>query len=85
MCCVSSSPDPVLRPVTVCLVSAPEPLENLENRVQRVGACGPVLYLDMQLLLFESFGGFGKGVGEILRKAANERATKQADAGPVPR
>ena len=25
----------------------------------------------MQLLLFESFGGFGKGVGEILWKAAN--------------
>ena len=27
--------------------------------------------LDVQLLLFESFGGFGKGVGEILWKAAN--------------
>ena len=25
----------------------------------------------MQLLLFESFGGFGKGVREILRKAAD--------------
>jgi len=25
----------------------------------------------VQLLLFESFGGFGKGVGEILWKAAN--------------
>ena len=27
--------------------------------------------VDVQLLLFESFGGFGKGVGEILWKAAN--------------
>ena len=26
--------------------------------------------VDVQLLLFESFGGFGKGVGEILWKAA---------------
>ena len=25
----------------------------------------------MRLLLFESFGGFGKGVGELLWKAAN--------------
>ena len=27
--------------------------------------------VEMQLLLFESFGGFRKGVGEILWKAAN--------------
>ena len=27
--------------------------------------------VEVQLLLFESFGGFGKGVGEILWKAAN--------------
>ena len=27
--------------------------------------------VDVRLLLFESFGGFGKGVGEILWKAAN--------------
>ena len=27
--------------------------------------------VDVQLLLFESFGGFGKGVGEILWGAAN--------------
>ena len=27
--------------------------------------------VDVQLLLFESFGGFGKGVGELLWKAAN--------------
>ena len=27
--------------------------------------------VDGRLLLFESFGGFGKGVGEILWKAAN--------------
>ncbi|EOD21129.1 hypothetical protein EMIHUDRAFT_241596 [Emiliania huxleyi CCMP1516] len=27
--------------------------------------------VDVQLLLFESFGGFGRGVREILRKAAN--------------
>ena len=37
--------------------------------------------VDVQLLLIESFGGFGKGVGEILWKAAN--AAEQA--GPVPR
>ena len=37
--------------------------------------------VEVQLLLFESFGGFGKGVGEILWDAAAE----QADAGPVPR
>ena len=29
------------------------------------------LDVDVQLLLFESFGGFGKGVREILRKAAD--------------
>ena len=39
----------------------------------------------MQLLLFESFGGFGKGVGEILWRAANVLQNKVADAGPVPR
>ena len=27
--------------------------------------------VDVRLLLFESFGGFGKGVGEILWKSAN--------------
>ena len=27
--------------------------------------------VDVRLLLFESFGGFGKGVGELLWKAAN--------------
>ena len=27
--------------------------------------------VEVQLLLFESFGGFGKGVGEILWDAAN--------------
>ena len=37
-CFVSSSPDLVLRPVTVCLVSAPEPI------VCNVCACGPVLH-----------------------------------------
>ena len=38
------------------------------------------------LLLFESFGGFGKGVGEILWGAANVlQKPEQADAGPVPR
>ena len=35
-------------------------------------------------LLFESFGGFGKGVSEILWKGG-ECAAEQADAGPVPR
>ena len=39
----------------------------------------------MQLLLFESFGGFGKGVREIPGRVGGERATEQADArGPVP-
>jgi len=38
--------------------------------------------IDVQLLLFESFGGFGKGVGEILWKTANV-LQNQADAGPV--
>ena len=38
----------------------------------------------MRLLLFKSFGGFGKGVGEILWGAANVLQNKQADAGPVP-
>jgi len=47
--------------------------------------CAKILFgVDVQLLLFESFGGFGKGVGEILWKAG-ERAAEQADAGPVPR
>ena len=40
--------------------------------------------VDVQLLLFESFGGFGKGVSEILWKGG-ECAAEQADAGPVPR
>ena len=40
--------------------------------------------VDVRLLLFESFGGFGKGVGEILL-GGGERAAEQADAGPVPR
>ena len=38
--------------------------------------------VEVQLLLFESLGGFGKGVREILWKAANLRAAEQADAGP---
>ena len=33
-------------------------------------------------LLFESFGGFGKGVGEYSLEGG-ERAAEQADAGPV--
>ena len=37
-CCVSSSPDPVLRPVSVPRVGS------RANRVQRVCACGPVLH-----------------------------------------
>ena len=42
--------------------------------------------VDVRLLLFESFGGFGKGVGEILWGAANVlQKPEQADAGPVPR
>ena len=36
----------------------------------------------MQLLLFESFGGFGKGVGEILWKAANALQNKLTPRGP---
>ena len=32
--------------------------------------------VDVQLLLFESFGGFGKGVGAILWKAANALQNK---------
>ena len=39
--------------------------------------------VDVQLLLFESFGGFGKGVRET--PEGGGRATEQADAGPVPR
>ena len=41
--------------------------------------------VDVQLLLFESFGGFGKGVGAILWRAANALVAEQAGAGPVPR
>ena len=42
--------------------------------------------VDVQLLLFESFGGFGKAVREILWKAADVlQCAEQADAGPVPR
>ena len=34
----------------------------------------------MQLLLFESFGGFGKGVGEILWRAVNALQNKMTRA-----
>ena len=39
--------------------------------------------VNVQLLLFESFGGFGKGRRDPLE--GGERAAEQADAGPVPR
>ena len=41
--------------------------------------------VDVQLLLFESFGGFGKGVRRRDPLEGGERAAEQADAGPVPR
>ena len=44
VCCASSSPDPVLQPVTARLARVgSRPPEPNRNRVQRVCACGPVL------------------------------------------
>jgi len=39
--------------------------------------------VDVQLLLFESFGGFGKGVGEILWKAADVPLTARPCGAPA--